>query len=83
MVTKIVAQARQEELDHEKTMALMESKDDKKVRAYEFQKRNYLNTIKKLHSLGYKNWTVFDNYGQIVVLTSDLKVIFEKIHFTT
>lgn len=49
--------------------------------AYEFQKRNYLNTIKKLHSLGYKNWTVFDNYGQIVVLTSDLRVIFELIDY--
>jgi len=45
------------------------------------QKLNYENIIKKLYKLGYSRWTVFDNFGETIVSTSNIKIIFNLIDY--
>ena len=47
----------------------------------EFQKISYKKIIKKLHSIGYIHWIIFDNYGELILNTNDLKVIFDLIQY--
>lgn len=47
----------------------------------EFQKINYKNIIKKLRSLGYYHWTIFDNFGEIVATTQNLETIYSLIEY--
>lgn len=48
---------------------------------YEYQKTGYLNTLKELECAGYYDWTVFDNFGEVVIRTSDLNVIFQLMSY--
>lgn len=47
----------------------------------EYQKTNYKNIIKKLQSLGYFHWTIFDNYGEIIITTQNLETIYSLIEY--
>jgi FkbM family methyltransferase len=42
---------------------------------HDYQKLGYLQTLKSLESTGYCNWTVFDNFGEVIIRTSDLEVV--------
>ena len=48
---------------------------------FEFQKEGYKNTIKNLISKGYKEWVIFDNYGEIITETNSLEVIINYIEY--
>lgn len=48
---------------------------------YQYQKSGYLNTLKALERAGYYDWTVFDNFGEVVIRTSDLSVIFQLMNY--
>ena len=48
---------------------------------YEYQKISYCNIIRSLESYGYCDWTVFDNFGAIIVRTSDIETIFQLISY--
>ena len=41
----------------------------------EHQKSSYEKTILKLQALGYEDWTLFDNFGAVVVRTPDFQII--------
>ena len=47
----------------------------------EYQKSNYKSIIKKLQSLGYIHWTLFDNYGEIIITTQNLEVIYSLMEY--
>ena len=47
----------------------------------EYQKTNYKSIIKKLQSLGYFHWTLFDNYGEIIITTQNLETIYSLIDY--
>jgi len=48
---------------------------------YEYQKNGYINTIKWLSSIGYEDYIVFDNFGEIMIRTSDIQQIFHLIEY--
>ena len=48
---------------------------------FEFQKEGYKNTIKNLISKGYKEWIIFDNYGEIITKTNSLEKIMDSIEY--
>lgn len=43
--------------------------------AFEYQKSGYLKILRKLQLAGYCDWTVFDNFGELIVRTNDLNII--------
>lgn len=46
------------------------------------QKKAYIKTIKSLRACGYCDWTIFDNFGGILVRqTKDINVIFQLIEY--
>ena len=47
----------------------------------EYQKTNYKSIIKKLQSLGYFHWTLFDNYGEIIITTQNLETIYSLMEY--
>ena len=47
----------------------------------EYQKTNYKSIIKKLQSLGYFHWTIFDNYGEIIITTQNLETIYSLMEY--
>ena len=48
---------------------------------FEYQKNGYLETLKKLESVGYCDWTVFDNFGEVVVRTNDISVLSQLMNY--
>jgi len=48
----------------------------------EYQKTNYKNIIKKLQSLGYFHWTLFDNFGEKIITTQNLETIYSLMEYT-
>jgi FkbM family methyltransferase len=47
----------------------------------EHQKTNYKSIIKKLQSLGYFHWTLFDNYGEKIITTQNLETIYSLMEY--
>ena len=47
----------------------------------EYQKINFKSIIKKLQSLGYFHWTIFDNYGEIIITTQNLSTIYSLMEY--
>ena len=47
----------------------------------ENQKKGYSETISSLAGIGYCDWTVFDNFGAVVLRTSETKVIFQLMDY--
>ena len=45
----------------------------------EFSLRNYMNTISKLNKIGYKFWTILDNYGNKVFIDQNTNFFLEYI----
>ena len=48
---------------------------------HQYQYINYKTIIKKLQSLGYVYWTIFDNYGEIIITTQNLETIFNLMEY--
>lgn len=48
---------------------------------YEYQKSGYCDMVRSLESCGYCDWTVFDNFGEVIVRTQDIETIFQLIHY--
>ena len=48
---------------------------------FEYQKIGYEKIINKLESLNYCDWTVFDNFGEVVLRTSDSKILKNLINY--
>jgi FkbM family methyltransferase len=42
---------------------------------FDYQKQGYLKLIKLLESKGYCDWTVFDNFGEVVIRTGDSLIL--------
>ncbi|QHF45138.1 hypothetical protein PspS35_15610 [Pseudomonas sp. S35] len=42
---------------------------------YEYQRTGYAHTLNTLEAAGYCDWTVFDNFGEVVIRTSDLSIV--------
>ena len=47
----------------------------------ENQKKGYSETISSLAGIGYCDWTVFDNFGAVVLRTSEINVIFQLMDY--
>lgn len=47
----------------------------------EYQKTGYENTIKKLKSIGYADWVLFDNFGEVMLKTIDVEQIFQLMNY--
>ena len=45
----------------------------------ESTQKEYIRLLKKLFEIGYNKWVVLDNYGSIILDTSDFKKIITKI----
>jgi FkbM family methyltransferase len=48
---------------------------------FEYQKNGYSNILKKLESVGYCDWTAFDNFGEVVVRTSDISLLCQLMNY--
>ncbi len=48
---------------------------------FEYQKNGYEKILIELEKLGYCDWLVFDNFGQIMLRTNELKSIFELLNY--
>jgi FkbM family methyltransferase len=48
---------------------------------YDYQKLGYERMLHSLQSEGYSDWTVFDNYGEVIIRTSDLDVVVQLMHY--
>ncbi len=46
-----------------------------------YQKNGYLETIKKLELAGYCDWTIFDNFGEVVVRTNDIDILSQLMNY--
>lgn len=42
---------------------------------FDYQKTGYEKTLLALEKEGYDDWTIFDNFGEVMVRTNDLKII--------
>jgi hypothetical protein len=45
------------------------------------QKMGFENTIERLSGLGYINWIVFDNFGEVVLRCSDYSIVCQMINY--
>ena len=45
------------------------------------QKMGYIKTISSLKTFGYCDWTIFDNFGGIIIRTSEIKEIFQLMDY--
>jgi FkbM family methyltransferase len=48
---------------------------------FEYQKSGYAKTLKSLQSAGYCDWTIFDNFGEVVVRTNDIGIINQLMEY--
>lgn len=48
---------------------------------YEYQKSGYSQTLKSLEATGYCDWTVFDNFGEIVIRTDDIDIVAQLMNY--
>jgi len=48
---------------------------------FEYQKLGYEKTIRWLESLGYLDWTVFDNFGEIILRTKDIGQVVQLMNY--
>lgn len=48
---------------------------------FEYQKSGYSKTLKSLESAGYCDWTVFDNFGEVVIRTNDIGIITQLMNY--
>ena len=48
---------------------------------YDYQKNGYEKTLYSLESEGYCDWTIFDNFGEIVVQTKNLDVVIQLMRY--
>jgi FkbM family methyltransferase len=48
---------------------------------FEYQKEGYLRTLQKLESAGYVDWTVFDNFGEIILRTADIGILSQLLNY--
>lgn len=46
-----------------------------------YQKNGYTNTLKTLYEIGYKDFTVFDNFGEVILRTGDLNILTQLINY--
>ena len=47
----------------------------------ESQKHGYESTIARLESAGYQDWTVFDNFGEIILRTNDISILTQLVNY--
>lgn len=48
---------------------------------FDYQKEGYKKTLSSLEKCGYIDWTVFDNFGEVVLRTSDVGIVFQLIEY--
>jgi FkbM family methyltransferase len=48
---------------------------------FEYQKIGFEKSIAMLDTLGYKNWVIFDNFGQIIFRTDSIKMIYQLLNY--
>lgn len=48
---------------------------------FEYQKNGYEKTLYSLESEGYCDWTIFDNFGEVVVRTKSLDVVIQLMRY--
>jgi FkbM family methyltransferase len=48
---------------------------------FEYQKKGYFKTLKKLEDADYCDWTIFDNFGEVVLRTSSLNVVYQLMQY--
>lgn len=48
---------------------------------YDYQRSGYERTLHSLESEGYCDWTVFDNFGEVVVRTRSLEIVIQLIQY--
>ena len=49
--------------------------------ASDYQKEGYKKTLSSLESQGYVDWTVFDNFGEVILRTHDLGVVHQLMEY--
>lgn len=49
---------------------------------FEYQKKGYEKTIKWLKTIGYSDWTIFDNFGEIMLRTNDVQQLYQLLEYT-
>ena len=48
---------------------------------FDYQKAGYEKTITWLRSIDYTDWTIFDNFGEIVLRTNDIQQLFQLMEY--
>jgi FkbM family methyltransferase len=48
---------------------------------HEFQKTNYLSTIAGLESMGYADWAMFDNFGQLLLRANSVSQVIQLFEY--
>ncbi|MDK9721264.1 MAG: FkbM family methyltransferase [Rhodospirillales bacterium] len=48
---------------------------------YEYQKNGYAKTFSSLSSAGYCDWTIFDNFGEVILRTDDIAIIMQLLDY--
>ena len=48
---------------------------------FDYQKEGYKKTLSSLEICGYIDWTVFDNFGEFVLRTNDVGIVFQLIEY--
>jgi FkbM family methyltransferase len=48
---------------------------------HEYQKNGYAKTLSSLESTGYRDWTIFDNFGEVVIRTNKVGTIIQLMNY--
>jgi FkbM family methyltransferase len=48
---------------------------------FDFQMKGYIKTLRLLDSIGYSDWTIFDNFGAIILRTKELNILIQLIEY--
>ena len=48
---------------------------------FEYQKKGFEKTIAWLKTIDYSDWTVFDNFGEIMLRTDDVQQLFQLLEY--
>lgn len=48
---------------------------------YEYQKNGYTQTLKSLEAAGYCDWTIFDNFGEVVIRTANIDIVAQLMDY--
>lgn len=48
---------------------------------FEYQKEGYVRTLRSMEEVGYCDWTVFDNFGEVVVRTGSVDVVLQLMNY--